>query len=342
MVKLFVGNLPAEATQSELKSLFEQFGRVTECDIIKNYGFVHMEDKKSADEAVHNLNHYKLHGVAINVENSRGKPKASTKLHVSNLSNNCTSDELRAKFESYGSVLECDIVKEYAFVHMERADEALDAIRNLDNTEFKGKRMHVQLSTSRLRVTPGMGDQSRCYRCGKEGHWSKECPLDQMAQELEQPPPAYPHDPYPDPYAPVRSMSASAYSSTYAERVFYDERERCNIIDYYQRYRVRPSSYDPYLERRLTSLPPPPPTVSNVYRDRIEAFPYERHLLPPPPPLSSSYYTRERSPLRRSSSTSSSMDGYRSERRLSPVLRSSLYDISRYSRESYSDRPRYY
>ncbi|XP_075044832.1 RNA-binding protein 4B-like isoform X2 [Mixophyes fleayi] len=139
MVKLFVGNLPPEATQGELKSLFEQFGKVTECDIITNYGFVHMEDKKSADEAVHNLNHYKLHGVSINVEHSRGKPKASTKLHVSSISTDVTSDELREKFEEYGSVLECDIVKDYAFVHMEKAEEALEAIRNLNNFDFKGK-----------------------------------------------------------------------------------------------------------------------------------------------------------------------------------------------------------
>ncbi|XP_053305382.1 RNA-binding protein 4B-like isoform X1 [Spea bombifrons] len=328
MVKLFVGNLPPEATQAELKALFEQFGRVTECDIIKNYGFVHMEDKKSADDAVLNLNHYKLHDVAINVENSRGRPKASTKLHVSNLGGNCTSEELRAKFEAFGSVLECDIVKDYAFVHMERADEALEAIRNLDNTEFKGKRMHVQLSTSRLRVTPGMGDRSRCYRCGKEGHWSKECPLDQMSQELEQQP-AYPQNPYPDPYA-LRNVAAPAYNTAYAERVFYDERERCGVVDYYQHYRVRPSSFDPYVDRRLP--PVPPPSVSNMYRERIEGFPYERHLLPPPPPIPNPYFARERSPLRRSNSTSSSVDGFRTERRLSPGLRNTVFETPRTDR----------
>nr|XP_033812947.1 RNA-binding protein 4B-like isoform X2 [Geotrypetes seraphini] len=139
MVKLFVGNLPCEATEDELRTLFEQYGKVAECDIVRNYGFVHMDDRSAAEEAVRNLNHYKLHGVTINVEASKSKVKASTKLHVGNISSNCTNQELRAKFEEYGPVIECDIVKDYAFVHMERSEDAVDAIKGLDNTEFKGQ-----------------------------------------------------------------------------------------------------------------------------------------------------------------------------------------------------------
>ncbi|XP_058382291.1 RNA-binding protein 4 isoform X2 [Diceros bicornis minor] len=137
MVKLFIGNLPREATEQEIRSLFEQYGKVLECDIIKNYGFVHIEDKTAAEDAIRNLHHYKLHGVNINVEASKNKSKTSTKLHVGNISPTCTNKELRAKFEEYGPVIECDIVKDYAFVHMERAEDAVEAIRGLDNTEFQ-------------------------------------------------------------------------------------------------------------------------------------------------------------------------------------------------------------
>nr|XP_041567986.1 RNA-binding protein 4B-like isoform X2 [Taeniopygia guttata] len=139
MVKLFIGNLPREATEQEIRSLFEQYGKVLECDIIKNYGFVHIEDKTAAEDAIRNLHHHKLHGVCINVEASKNKSKASTKLHVGNISPACTNLELRAKFEEYGPVIECDIVKDYAFVHMERAEDAVEAIRGLDNTEFQGE-----------------------------------------------------------------------------------------------------------------------------------------------------------------------------------------------------------
>ena len=108
-----------------------------ECDIIKNYGFVHIEDKMVAEDAIRNLHQYELHGVNVNVEASKNKSKISIKLYVGNISPTCTNKELRAKFE-YGPVIECDIVKDYAFVHMERAEDAVEAIRGLDNTEFQG------------------------------------------------------------------------------------------------------------------------------------------------------------------------------------------------------------
>ncbi|KAG5844152.1 hypothetical protein ANANG_G00158490 [Anguilla anguilla] len=179
MVKIFVGNLSEDTTAEQLRALFSQYGTISECDVLKKYGFVHMDDKAEADEAIRRLHHHQLNGQTINVEMSRGKTKNSTKLHVGNISNSCTNQELRAKFEEYGPVVECDIVKDYAFVHMERVEDAMEAINGLDNTAFQGKLMSVKLSTSRLRTAPGMGDRTGCYRCGQDGHWSKECPMDQ-------------------------------------------------------------------------------------------------------------------------------------------------------------------
>ncbi|XP_029522937.1 RNA-binding protein 4.1-like [Oncorhynchus nerka] len=178
MVKIFIGNLSPDTMAEELRSLFSQYGKVSECDIVKNFGFVHMKDKAEAEEAIKNLHHYELNGEQMNVEMSRGRPKATTKLHVGNINSSCTNQEMRAKFEEYGPVVECDIVKDYAFVHLERMEDAMEAISGLDNTAFQGKLMSVKLSTSRLRTTPGMGERTGCYRCGQEGHWSKECPLD--------------------------------------------------------------------------------------------------------------------------------------------------------------------
>jgi RNA recognition motif-containing protein len=39
-----------------------------------------------------------------------------TKLYIGNISPSVSSTELKELFEKYGKVLECDIVKDYAFV----------------------------------------------------------------------------------------------------------------------------------------------------------------------------------------------------------------------------------
>uniref|UniRef100_A0A8D2I5S6 RRM domain-containing protein n=1 Tax=Urocitellus parryii TaxID=9999 RepID=A0A8D2I5S6_UROPR len=135
MVKLFIRNLPREAIEQEICSLFEQYEKVLECDIIKKHSFVH---KTAAEDAICNLHHYKLHGVNINVEASKNKRKTPTKLHVGNLSPTCKDKELQAKFEEYGPVIECDMVKDYAFVHMEQGEDAMKAIRSRDKAEFQG------------------------------------------------------------------------------------------------------------------------------------------------------------------------------------------------------------
>lgn len=138
MVKIFIGNLPPQAEVEEIKALFAEYGTVTECAIIKNFAFVHMDDRKSATKAIRKLHLHKLHGTPINVEASTGKNQGPVKLHVANVEKG-TEDDLRALFEEYGSVAECAIIKNFAFVHMNNSDEAMDALRGLDNTEFKGR-----------------------------------------------------------------------------------------------------------------------------------------------------------------------------------------------------------
>lgn len=39
-VKLYVGNLPDQCRRLSLKELFEKYGKVSQCDIVKNFAFV--------------------------------------------------------------------------------------------------------------------------------------------------------------------------------------------------------------------------------------------------------------------------------------------------------------
>lgn len=38
--KIFVGNLSDKTVSADIKPLFEKYGKVVECDVVKNFGFV--------------------------------------------------------------------------------------------------------------------------------------------------------------------------------------------------------------------------------------------------------------------------------------------------------------
>ncbi|XP_061462810.1 RNA-binding protein 14-like isoform X3 [Rhineura floridana] len=112
-VKVFVGNLPEETSQVELRELFEaaEPGEVLRVALMKQFAFVHMRDEASAERAILKLNGQLLHGHRVVVEPSRPRPTHTVKIFVGNVPAACTSGELRLLFQEYGSVVECDVVK---------------------------------------------------------------------------------------------------------------------------------------------------------------------------------------------------------------------------------------
>ncbi|XP_072279135.1 uncharacterized protein [Pyxicephalus adspersus] len=165
-VKIFVGYVDDRTTKEELQDLFEKYGPVVECAVMKQYAFVHMRGADRAKKAIEELTGRKLHGKRIVVELSKPRPKNTWKLFVDNVSAACDASELRVMFEVYGKVVECDVVKDYAFVHMEKESDARAAIQNLNGKEVKGKRIDVQMShkMSRPVSTNGSAHGERARR----------------------------------------------------------------------------------------------------------------------------------------------------------------------------------
>lgn len=75
--KLFIGNLDDNTKVSDLKALFEKHGKLLECDIVKNFGFVHYTNETDARKAIENLNGYIINGNAIKVENAKSRRSAN-------------------------------------------------------------------------------------------------------------------------------------------------------------------------------------------------------------------------------------------------------------------------
>ncbi|CAL2048854.1 unnamed protein product [Caenorhabditis brenneri] len=74
--KLYVGNIPEDATKEDIYDLFETYGRVLYVDIkngkISRFAFVAYRDFRDADDAVNYLDKFDYHGRSLRVEHSTG------------------------------------------------------------------------------------------------------------------------------------------------------------------------------------------------------------------------------------------------------------------------------
>ncbi|KAM8880728.1 RNA-binding protein 14b [Synchiropus splendidus] len=184
-VKLFVGNLALDTTQEELSAIFEPYGQVVSCSVLRQFAFVHLQGEGAAEHAIRELNGREFRGRNLVVEESRGRPLHSTKVFVGNLSGMCTTEDLQQLFQTFGKVLECDKVKGYAFVHMENKEDALQAIEALHGTSFKGRPLSVELSKVQPSKQTPTG-KIPCVNCGKQGHYAGECPVGKPSLEQYQ------------------------------------------------------------------------------------------------------------------------------------------------------------
>ena len=81
MKNIFVGNLDFAATDSSLRSMFEQYGTVDRVNLVtdrdtgrsRGFAFVEMSNTAEADRAIAGLNGTNLDGRALNVNEARPK-----------------------------------------------------------------------------------------------------------------------------------------------------------------------------------------------------------------------------------------------------------------------------
>jgi cold-inducible RNA-binding protein len=84
-MKIYVGNLDWQTTESDLQDAFAEFGTVTSVAIItdrdtgksRGFGFVEMESASEAQAAINALNEKEMHGRSLTVNQARPREERS-------------------------------------------------------------------------------------------------------------------------------------------------------------------------------------------------------------------------------------------------------------------------
>ena len=86
-MNIYVGNLPWEITEEDLRKAFEEFGQVASATIIKDkftnkprgFGFVEMPEKEEAAAAIKALNGKELKGRPMKVNEAKPKTEGGSR-----------------------------------------------------------------------------------------------------------------------------------------------------------------------------------------------------------------------------------------------------------------------
>lgn len=177
-VKLYVGNLDYDTNEDRLREAFQAYGTITDVflpkehgtDRLRGFGFVTIDGRTNAEEAINKLDSTELDNRTIRVNESRPKGEGpggrgggaarggpfnaegnkDVKMYVGNLSFDTNEDAVRGVFEKLGPVTDCFLptdrstgrVRGFAFVTM-AAEHAEKACNELNGTELDGRTLKI-------------------------------------------------------------------------------------------------------------------------------------------------------------------------------------------------------
>ncbi|XP_076263258.1 serine-arginine protein 55-like [Rhynchophorus ferrugineus] len=164
--RVYVGRIPRETRQRDLKRFFRDFGQIQDVLIKPGYGFVQFYDHRDAEDAVCKLHGKRLLGMRVDVEIARGiirgRPEGMSdrrhrsrrgpsvrtnyRVFVENLSTDVCWQDLKDYLRLAGEVTFADAHKRYrntGIVEFATYEGMKNAIRQLDDTILKGSRIRL-------------------------------------------------------------------------------------------------------------------------------------------------------------------------------------------------------
>lgn len=202
MPRLFLGNLGHDCRQRDIERLFEGFGELRNINLKGQYGFIEVESKEDASDAVRKVNGQNFNGGRIRVElanacsdsdprdsGSRARVsdgryrRTNYRIIVRNLSSRTSWQDLKDYMKKAGEIT-------YSTVNRENSGEGLIefadrssmeyAMDELDNTKLDGRRIELEeerrsrsRSRSRNRNARSRSRSSRRYERSRSRSRSK-------------------------------------------------------------------------------------------------------------------------------------------------------------------------
>lgn len=159
---VFIKNLDKSIDNRMLHDTFSAFGPILSCKVAtddngqsKGYGFVQFEQDDSARSAIEKLNGMLMNDKQVYVglfirrqerDRATGTSKFSN-VYVKNLSETTTDEDLERVFSSYGPVTSAVVMRDadgkskgFGFVNFENADDAANAVENLNGKKINDDR----------------------------------------------------------------------------------------------------------------------------------------------------------------------------------------------------------
>lgn len=170
---IFIKNLDEEIDNKALHDTFAAFGNVLSCKVAtdengrsRGYGFVHYETAEAAEAAIKAVNGMLLNDkkvfVGFHVSKKERLSKVEemkahfTNIYVKNVDEETTQDEFDALFKPFGPVVSCALQfeeggknKGFGFVNYENHEDARKAVDELNDSDFKSKKLFVSRAQKR-------------------------------------------------------------------------------------------------------------------------------------------------------------------------------------------------
>ena len=164
---VFIKNLDKSIDNKALYDTFSTFGNILSCKIMidengasKGYGFVHFETNEAAEQAIKHVNNMLLNDKKVFVgkflsKNQRADTYSSTNkkftnVYVKNFGDQMDDDKFREMFEKYGEITSAIVVRDpegksrgFGFVNFKEPEAADEAVRELNESDFNGKKLFV-------------------------------------------------------------------------------------------------------------------------------------------------------------------------------------------------------